>query len=168
MFFEKGLVRVRRQLVEMRRLASLPEAQLFAVTSVSAWTPSEHLDHSLKVATWIVQRVLDPAPERGRPFSFIGLLILWSARIPRGRGKAPERVRGARATREELMAAIDSLEAHLARLNASLLERKRGPIVPHPMFGSLTPPQALRFAAVHTDHHLRIVKDVLRSSGAAG
>jgi hypothetical protein len=162
MFFEKGLVRMRKQLIELRRLSSLPEAQLFATTDVSGWTPSEHLDHSLKVATLIVQRVLDPTAERGRPFSFVGRLILWSARIPRGRGKSPERMRGARATREELTAAIDALEAHLARLNASLMLRSRGPIVPHPFLGSLTPRQALRFAVVHTDHHLRIVKDVLR------
>lgn len=150
------------QVAEMRRLSSLPDAQLFATCDVSQWTPSEHLDHSVKVMSSIVRRLLHADAERGRPLSVIGRLVLLFGWIPRGRGKSPERLRGARVTREELAAALDALASQLARLDASHLAHARGPVVPHPSFGGLTPSQAVRFAAIHTKHHLKIVADLLR------
>ncbi len=158
------LSRLQDQVTELRRLSALPDAQLFATCDLSQWTPSEHVDHSVKVMSTIVGRLLDLNAERGRPFSFIGRLILLFGWIPRGKGKSPARLRGARATREELSTALDGLAAQLARLDATCLATSRGPIVPHPLFGSLTPPQAVRFAAIHTKHHLKIVADLLRRS----
>lgn len=154
--------RLRTQAAEMRALASLPEAQLFARWEKSAWTPSEHLDHSLKVAVAVVRTLLRADAQRGRRISALGRLILFLGWIPRGRGKAPERLSGARASSVELLATLDHHEAQLAQLEASHLASARGPIVPHPYFGGLTPPQALRFVAIHTHHHLKIVADVLR------
>jgi hypothetical protein len=156
------LSRLQEQVAEMRRLSALPDAQLFATCGVSQWTPSEHVDHSVKVMSSIVNRLLDPGAERGRPLSAIGRLILILGWIPRGRGQSPKRLRGARASREELSGALDALAAQLAQLEASHLALTRGPVVPHPRFGGLTPPQAVRFAAIHTYHHLKIVADLLR------
>jgi hypothetical protein len=153
---------LQKQLTELRRLSALPDAQLFATCGVSQWTPSEHVDHSVKVMSSIIGRLLDPGAERGRPLSAIGRLILFLGWIPRGRGQSPTRLRGARASREELTTALDALAAQLARLDASHLALARGPVVPHPRFGGLTPPQAVRFAAIHTKHHLKIVADLLR------
>jgi hypothetical protein len=155
------------QVAEMRRLSSLPDAQLFATCGVSRWTPSEHLDHTVKVMSSIVGRLLQRVAERGRPLSPLGHLILLVRWIPRGRGKSPERLRGARASREELSAALDRVAKQLARIETSHLERARGRIVPHPRFGGLTPPQAMRFAAIHTQHHLKIVADMLRQATAS-
>jgi hypothetical protein len=159
---------LQEQVAEMRRLSALPDTQLFATCDVSHWTPSEHLDHSVKVMASVVRRLLKLDAERGRPLSAVGRLILLFGWIPRGRGKSPERLRGARVTREELFTALDALAGYLALLQASHLERGRGPIVPHPIFGGLTPPQAVRFAAIHTHHHLKIVADMLRQTAAAG
>jgi hypothetical protein len=150
------------QLAEMRRLSSLPDAQLFATCGLSRWSPSEHIDHSVKVMSSIVRRLLQADADPGRPLSAVGRLILLFGWIPRGRGKSPERLRGARTTREELAAALDALASQLARLEASHLALARGPVVPHPRFGGMTPPQAVRFAAIHTKHHLKIVADLLR------
>ena len=156
------LSRLQEQVAELRRLSALPDAQLFATGDASQWSPCEHVDHSVKVMSSVITRLLDLNAERGRPFNFIGRLILLFGWIPRGRGRAPTRLRGARATREELSAALDALAAQLSRLETAHLEPNRGPIVPHPVFGGLTPPQAVRFAAIHTKHHLKIVSDLLR------
>jgi len=161
------LSRLQEQIAEMRRLSALPDTQLFATCDVSQWSPCEHVDHSVKVMSSIVGRLLDLNAERGRPFSFIGRLILLFGWIPRGRGKSPKRLVGARRTREELSAALDALASQLAQLDTAHLAPARGPIVPHPLFGSLTPPQAVRFAAIHTKHHLKIVADLLRRGAAA-
>ena len=164
MFFTAGqsLNRIRVQLNDMRRLADGPEQHIFATSMLSAWTPSEHLDHLVKVSASIVNRLLQlDAPRVDRPVSALGRIILAVGRIPRGRGNAPERLRGARVTPAELHAGLTKLEGKLDELTDPHLTDTRGPIVPHPRFGGLCPSQALRFAAVHNDHHLRIIADIL-------
>ena len=165
MFFSasRSLERMRSQLAELRRLADGPERDLFAESRISAWTPAEHVDHLVKVTASIVNRILQLDAERvTAPLRPIGLVILAVGRIPRGRGKSPERLRGARVTASELHAGLTRLEGKLDELSAAHLADSRGPIVPHPRFGGLQPSQALRFAAVHLDHHLRIIADILR------
>ena len=163
MFFTAGasLERVRAQLREMRALADSP--QLLAEAHCSAWTPAEHLDHSVKVTASIINRLLDrEAPRGDGGMSATGRIVLAVGRIPRGRGKSPERLRGARIGAAELHAGLTKLEGKIDELEASHLADTRGAIVPHPRFGDLRPSQALRFAAVHNDHHLRIIEDILR------
>lgn len=163
MFFSasQNLDRVRRQLAQIRTLAAA-ESQLFTTAQCSAWCPSEHLDHIVKVSASIVNRLLqmDAPPTKG--VSALGRIILAVGRIPRGRGNAPERLRGARLSAADLHASVAKLEEKLGLLSDVHLAEKRGPIVPHPRFGGLRPAQALRFAAVHNDHHLRIIEDILK------
>lgn len=161
----RSLTRFRNQLAAMCRLIDGPG--LLAESPISAWTPAEHLDHLVKVGTAMVDRLLQPdVKSLTRGISPLGRLILVLGRIPRGAGKAPERLRGARVTPDELRASLDQLERLLTTLDGTHLDGKRGAIVPHPRFGGLTPAQTLRFAAIHNDHHLRIIEDVLRRASA--
>lgn len=165
MFFNaaQSLERLHGQLAAMRTLADSPERDLFAESRHSAWTPSEHIDHLVKVSASIVNRILQPdAPRCETSVSALGRIILVCGRIPRGRGKAPERLRGARVAGAALHAGLTKLEGKLDELSDTHLADSRGAIVPHPRFGGLRPAQALRFAAVHNDHHLRIIADILR------
>ncbi len=158
------LDRVRAQVAELRTFADKPEAQLCATAPFSKWNPSEHLDHSIKVTASIVNRLLDTEAPRGeRPLTFIGRLVLLFGWIPRGRGKAPERLRGAQCNSADLHASLTKLEGKIALLTDQHLDDKRGGIVPHPRFGDLVPTVALRFALIHTRHHLRIVEDILKA-----
>jgi len=162
---DPSLARIRTQLAAMRGLANRTEPELLTAAPCSEWSPSEHLDHAIKVAASIVNRLLDlEAPRGGRGVSAMGRLIMLVGRIPRGRGKSPERLRGTRQTAESLQASLAKLEGKLDLLAAQHLEPARGPVVPHPRFGGLTPPHALRFAVVHTDHHLRIIRDILAAA----
>jgi hypothetical protein len=166
MFFSasQSLNRVRQQLAQMRAFADSGDPRLFATAQCSAWCPSEHLDHIVKVSESIVSRLLQmDAPATGG-VSPLGRIILAVGRIPRGRGNAPERLRGARISAAELHASVVKLEGKIDLLSDVHLAETRGPIVPHPRFGGLRPGQALRFAAVHNDHHLRIIEDILRRS----
>ncbi|HYR29191.1 MAG TPA: DinB family protein [Thermoanaerobaculia bacterium] len=161
----RSLARIRKQLTAMRALASRTEPELLAVAPCSGWSPSEHLDHSIKVTASIVSRLLDlDAPRGARGVSAVGRLIMLVGRIPRGRGRSPERLTGTRQTAADLQASLTKLERKLDLLAAQHLEPARGPIVPHPRFGGLTPPHALRFAEIHTDHHLRIIDDILAAA----
>jgi hypothetical protein len=163
MFFSttRTLPWLRQQHVAIRKLIDGPN--LFVESKISAWTPAEHLDHLIKVGTAMFNRLLQSDVKRlTRGISPVGRIILTLGRIPRGLGKAPERVRGLRATAEELRASLEHLDALLATFNTTHLDAARGAIVPHPRFGGLTPAQTLRFAAIHNDHHLRIIADVIQ------
>jgi len=133
--------------------------------SVSSWTPGEHLRHcGLAIAA--VRRALETSS--GAPpwtwRSWIGALVLRRGRLPRGRARAP-------AETVPDLAAAEPLEAALARA-ATDLERIRA--LPadawfrHFALGTLRRDRALRFLAVHTEHHLRIVREILARPGRAG
>ena len=147
----------------MRALARSPEAQLCARQErISAWSPAEHLDHTYKVSMSIVRRITDedakPSP---RGINLIGRVILMLGWIPRGRGKTPPRLSGEVCTGAHIEEALARLDQALGALPMDAVTASRSPIVPHPLFGGLTPSQALRFIVVHTKHHLRIVDDIL-------
>jgi DinB superfamily len=156
-----SIVRLRAQLEQIRALIDTPDL-LDADAGISRWSPAEHLDHLIKVSSAIVGRVREenpPAEPRG--ISFLGQLILTCGWIPRGRGRSPARLHGARASPVELEAALTKLEKSVAAVMPEMLT-PRTPTVPHPLFGGLTPSQGMRFVVIHNAHHLKIVRDILR------
>ena len=156
-----ALARIREQLERMRALCNTPEAQLFAANErVSGWSPGEHVDHLLRVTNLILHRI--PSDEvLPRGISLLGRIILTLGWIPRGIGKAPERLGGRRTSPAELQATLEKVTNVLATIDTAAVDAARAPNVPHPRFGGLTPSQALRFVVIHNDHHLEIVRDVL-------
>jgi hypothetical protein len=161
---EQSLSRIRSQNERIRALVQSGDARLAAAqVRISAWCVSEHLDHALKVAQSIVRRVNQPDAEPGkRGINLIGRAVLLGGWIPRGRGKSPERLVGTRVAAAEIDSSIAKLEHMMSEVVIDACESSRKPTVPHPLFGGMTPRQALRFAVVHTNHHLRIVADILR------
>jgi hypothetical protein len=136
-------------------------ADLLAVSSVSAWSAAEHIDHSLKVASAFTTRIAgQKALHDLKGINLAGRIVLFAGWIPRGRGKAPEPMHGVRVEASSLAAAIDALKEQIAAIEPSLFE-KPTLIAKHPYFGGLTAAQALRFVGVHNQHHLRIARDVL-------
>jgi hypothetical protein len=154
------LARIRGQLERIDALCE--DARLFTVNQrVSAWSPAEHVDHLLKVTKSILDRLpSDEAVPRGT--SLFGRALLALRWIPRGLARAPERLTGKQCTPEELRARLTRVTMAVAAVDGAAVDAARIRNVPHPRFGGLTPAQALRFATVHTEHHLKIVRDILR------
>lgn len=148
-------------------LADAPEHREVRRPEVSGWSVREHVEHLLLadrgIVSWI-EGVLDgevEAPTTGRP-TLAGRLVLLSGFIPRGRGRAPEPTvpgdMSAEALRSELSAlerGVTALEGRLDEIDGS---RAR---YPHPVLGSLTPAQWLRFLAVHHWHHEKMIDEIL-------
>ncbi|HEX6100887.1 MAG TPA: DinB family protein [Thermoanaerobaculia bacterium] len=155
--------RIQAQFERMRALAR--SADLSARNErVSAWCLAEQLDHVTKVTLSVVNVLGNPdAPRLDGGINVLGRLVLWLNWIPRGVGKSPSRLRGAPAVAADLDGAIGRLTAAFDALPFDALRASRVPVVRHPRFGSLTPPQALRFLEVHTHHHLKIIDDMLRT-----
>ena len=145
-------------------LAEEPDATPVRAPRVSGWSVAEQLDHLLKIVHAQIGRMFERRQSR-RGINLPGRVVLAIGRIPRGVGKSPEAVRGAPASRDELRDALTSARAKLDSLAADPeLCAERRPLVGHPYFGGLTPREALRFLAIHTDHHLRIVERIRRGA----
>jgi hypothetical protein len=129
--------------------------------SISAWSVAQQLDHILKVCSAMLNGLIRPGATPPRGINWIGRAILLFGRIPRGRAKAPERMRGVDATAEQLALAVEDTRRLLGDVRSDDFRPANVPVVRHPFFGGLNPSQSLRSAVVHTRHHLRIVSEIL-------
>jgi hypothetical protein len=151
----KSLERIREQSARMRAILASRDP----TTSIpkSAWCVAEQLDHTIKVASSTMQVVL----KRNNPtlpykITTIGRLVLLCGWIPRGRGRAPDKLTGTLASREQLEAQLAQLDTVIDRAFAEP-PRDAAPILRHPAFGGLSYAESLAFIVVHTNHHLKII-----------
>jgi hypothetical protein len=130
--------------------------------NISGWSAAEQLDHTLKVNGSVLARVLqDPEPDPlPKPMNLIGRIILALGWIPRGKGRSPKSMRGEPATCPALETQASKVRQQLEAVTAAHVARSR-PLVPHPRFGGLSTEEALRFMVVHTEHHLKIVREIV-------
>ncbi|NEW79199.1 MAG: DinB family protein [Gelidibacter sp.] len=126
---------------------------------VSAKNVAWHLDHSLKVINSVCEELKISKPENYKStFSMLKFYIFFRGRIPRGKAKAPKSV----VSNEEILKS--SIESQLALAKMNLLEIKNLPPksnFDHPYFGKLSLKKSQHFLAIHTNHHLTIVNDIL-------
>lgn len=152
-----------------------PDERLYArVPGVSEWSPAQHVDHVLRTLEAIWTRVgtlLEAsAPEvraqaRPRLLARVVLLARW---IPRGRGRAPQAVHpDPRPVRHRLREALRDETRRLERWadRREDIADAAGALA-HPQLGALDAGQWIRFADVHTRHHLAIVADLDRHRAA--
>jgi len=127
---------------------------------VSAKNVAWHLDHSLKVINNICEKLKTSNPENYKStFSILKFYIFFRGRIPRGKATAPESV----VSNDEILKS--SLESQLAFAKINLQEIKSLPAksnYDHHFFGKLSLKKSQHFLAIHTNHHLAIVNDILK------
>ncbi|NNE70420.1 MAG: DUF1569 domain-containing protein [Rhodothermales bacterium] len=142
------------------------ELQL-TVDAISSWSVAEQMHHIASSTALMLAGVMriagqvSPAKLEGR-ISAMGRAVLMSGRFPRGKGKAPARTMPPETvSREELETAVarsrrmyDSVAEVLEK--AAVSDWK----VEHPYFGMLNAEQWLKLAAIHADHHFRIIEDI--------
>lgn len=127
---------------------------------VSAKNVAWHLDHSLKVINSVCDALKTSNPaDYMSTFSFIKFYIFLRGSIPRGRATAPKSV----VSNDEILKS--AIESQLAMAKINLREIKNLPAnshFQHPYFGKLSLKKSQRFLAIHTNHHLAIVNDILK------
>ncbi len=156
------LHKLQRQLAEYEPFFAYPEERLQRVTpALSGWSVSSHLDHTLKVTALIANSIAGAQEIEGPGNSWLGKAVLFFGYIPRGKAKSPAAVVGSQCSHAELRALLVSTAAQLEGLAGSPILAKSVRLVRHPRFGVLTPAEGLRFAAVHTHHHLKIAREIL-------
>jgi len=126
---------------------------------VSKSTVGWQLDHSLKVINGVVD-LLKTAPTDKQPkLKLLGRFCLLTNYIPRGRGKAPKTVLPPEII--EFSALTTQIET-AKRIMDDLKHVSSKATFKHPYFGILSQKQTVRFLEIHTKHHLKIVRDILK------
>jgi hypothetical protein len=158
----RDLERLEEVLAEVTAILAEDEAALAASRAeISGWSIAEQLDHVMKVNSSVLTRIAEKPLPLEKPINMVGRVILAIGWIPRGKGRSPKSLRGAVASRNDLISATARLRSQIDALSTELIAR-RDPVVPHPFFGGLTAAQALRFMVVHSEHHMKIVRDIRR------
>lgn len=129
-------------------------------TRVSQASAGWHIAHSLLVINSIVSALQksDPADFK-RSFSLPRLYVWFRGDIPRGRGKAPERVKPVGDITPEFLQEL----ATKTRLALGELPKvQKNAHFKHPYFGMLNKKSTTWFLKIHTAHHNKIIQDILR------
>lgn len=120
-----------------------------------------HSDHMLKVinGTYRVLNKSNPDDYKWH-FNFIRFLVFLIRYFPRGKGRAPKVVTSEGVVAKERL--IEQLgNAKNTLIDLESLPKKSN--FKHPYFGLLDLNMSLNFLVIHTEHHLKIVRDILNS-----
>ena len=119
-----------------------------------------HIVHSCLVINSVCGAVLkSDASKFIKKFSFKAFLVLLLNSFPRGKAKAPSFT----IPSEELSptSILKSIQAARASIEA-LSKADKNQYFTHPIFGDLNTGQTFKFLGVHTNHHLKIIKDIVK------
>lgn len=152
----KTIIQINQQLEEIEGYLSQLDVEK---QEVSKSTVGWQVDHSTMVLEGVLKVLKKSKPEDYRyQFNFTRLMIFTLGKIPRGKAKAPKTVRPkGTADAEQLKARIAVIQELLTRVDA--LPKKAN--FDHLFFGLLNKPKTLKFLKIHTEHHLKIIRDIL-------
>jgi len=128
-------------------------------TSISKATIGWQIDHSLKVINSVVAAVQksDPASYANN-LKFLGKVFLKLGYFPRGKAKAPKHVKPPELiSKEDLTTQLEQ-----ARLSIKTIPQlDKNAYFKHPLFGNVNTKRVSRFLEVHTNHHIKIIRDII-------
>ena len=128
---------------------------------VSNSTVGWQIDHCLLVINGIIGQIEISDPLKYQPkWTFPKFMVFTTGKIPRGKAKAPQIV--------VPNSAIDlhSLQEHINKSRNSIKELEslsNNHYFDHPYFGKLKKKETIRFLEIHTNHHLKIIEDIIKS-----
>lgn len=159
--------RIVEQIALIREIVESSSGELDRrVESVSRWSVRQQLDHACKVLALGHKSFDGPRVAQPRGINLLGRTLLALGWLPRGRARSPKAVLPEETATAALAAEAVRLRAAYAdpALAASPMFQDPTPTFPHPYFGGLTAAQGVRMLAVHTHHHLKIVRDIRRAA----
>jgi hypothetical protein len=129
-------------------------------TAISEAAIGWHIEHCLLVIKQITSTVAQSEPKLYKSkFNMSRFFVFLSKTIPRGKAKAPKVV----IPTDEIT--VETLQASLTNTYQAityLKECEEHQYFMHPFFGQLNKKQTIKFLAIHTEHHLKIIRDILK------
>jgi hypothetical protein len=146
--------------------AILPELANYIVDhnqsnkAISEVSVGWHIEHSLLVIKQITATVAQSEPKLYKSkFNLSRFFVFLSKTIPRGKAQAPKVVIPTNEiTAESLQESLKNTYQAITYLKDC--EEKQ--YFMHPFFGQLNKKQTIQFLAIHTEHHLKIIRDILK------
>jgi len=128
---------------------------------ISRATIGWQIDHSLKVINSVVKTLQSSDPTLYKNnFSFLGKFFFALGFFPRGKAKAPKYVKPPETILlEDLITQLQHAKSNLVTIE-SLDENA---FFKHPLFGNINTKRVHRFLELHTNHHLKIIKDIIKN-----
>ena len=129
-------------------------------TKISKANVGWHLDHSLKVINAVISSMEKSDKNLYKDnFKFLGKLLLSLNFFPKGKAKAPKYVMPPDTIlKEEIVSQLK-----LAKDNINKIEKlDNNAFFKHPLFGNVNKKRVVPFLNAHTNHHLKIVKSILK------
>jgi hypothetical protein len=119
-----------------------------------------HLEHSLLVIKQITATVAQSEPKLYKSkFNVKRFFVFLTKTIPRGKAQAPKVVIPVdEITIERLQESLKNTYQAIAYLK----DCQEKQYFMHPFFGQLNKKQTIQFLAIHTQHHLKIIRDILK------
>ncbi|MES2891273.1 MAG: hypothetical protein V4725_04650 [Bacteroidota bacterium] len=118
-----------------------------------------HIQHNLLVISVIIDALKRSDPSLYKwTFSLPRLLVYTFGSIPRGRSKAPKVVQPVTDWK------IDQLKQEMRAIKERYKELDAlapNAFFKHPYFGHVKLKPARRFLAIHTEHHLKIIREII-------
>ena len=128
--------------------------------AISAASVGWHIEHSLLVIKQITATVAQSEPKLFKSkFNMSRFFVFLLNAIPRGKAKAPKVVIPTdNITAESLQESLKNTFQAITYLK----ECEEQQYFMHPFFGQLNKKQTIKFLARHTEHHLKIIRDILK------
>lgn len=128
--------------------------------AVSKASVGWHLEHSLLALIKMISAVEHSNPaDYKRKFNIKLAVVLLLNKFPRGRANVPDSVKPGDVINKDTIAPLLSKAKQKA---ASFEKLSRNKFFTHPFFGDLRLKQARKIIAIHTNHHIKIINDILR------
>ncbi len=121
-----------------------------------------HIDHSLKAINRICESLERSDPNKfSSSFSLSRIFVFTSGIIPRGVAQSPKSIRPPKDINTDSL----YLQLEEARKNLKKIESlDANAHFRHPYFKLINKEQTKRFLKIHTEHHLKIIRDILKNS----
>lgn len=134
----------------------------FEVTnlSISKAAIGWHIDHCFIMISRVISALEKSDPADFKPnFSWKRIIVFATNTVPRGKIKAPDVVLPQGEITEQ------SLKQHLEKVKEKILKIEKfdkNSFFPHPFLKDLNVKQTRKFLILHTTHHVKIMRDILK------
>lgn len=147
---------------QVEQLQELVPCREITNRDISGATVGWHISHCLKVCTEVFDALAASNPAAfKKEFSLPRFLVLLTGHIPRGKARAPKKVLPeGEANNDHLQAQVLEVREKLKNFD----ELPSNSYFEHPYFKKVSKDQTPRFLVVHTKHHLKIIRDILKKS----
>lgn len=146
---------------QLQELENKIQKQEHRNSLVSKSSVGWHIEHSLLVMNLTIDSIQKSNPENYRKtFNFNRFLVFTLNKIPRGKVKAPKTVQPQEGfTTNSLKQHLEVSKHNLEKLNS--LDSKA--YFNHPFMGHLKLKSTIRFIKLHNQHHINIIKEIIKS-----